>query len=610
MSSAPSGSITESMAGAQPQAVWFGPRWRPLFGWLHVPRQKLGRGGVVLCPPIGKELTETQYVYRLLARRLQAAGFVVLRFDYDGTGDSAGGTNDPDRIDAWLRSIDEGLDFVRRCGPSWTAAVGLRVGATLAAVAAQRSPLDALVLWDPVLSGRAFLREQRALQAIGVHNNDESPGETEIPGYVFSAVTSSALGDLEMPAGSAVAADQTLLLVDPARPGTARLRKRLDSPGIEWREYAEPGSVFDVGKRVFDVPTAIIRQVGEWVDGTCGASPVPVRLPAEVGRGAVTFATTETGEEVTERVMFLGSSRLFGLSVTSGNAPLPGAPTILMVTSGAESRVGPARQWVELSRRWACEGLRVVRFDLSGMGDSPTRPGRPERWIYSRDALRDIAEAAAAVSPQDPGNIVLVGLCSGAYASLVASAEVRPRAVIAINPLLTFAAFDDRASRAAAGPLTSPRISSRFVRRIGIIRQSLHGRFEWLPPVGWWLIYRLGVAHSPTRVLAPLVRARVPVLLVCGEEEAMPLTGRAKPVRRLLRSESFRFVVVPELDHALLGRTARDVVVDLVTRYVSESLTAWQSDEGRLRRRLSDANALIVLAQVVAALFGFYLSVT
>ena len=127
--------------------LWFGPSERPLFGWVHVPEDARARGAVVLCPPLARELTSTQNCYRLLAEALAGVGMLAVRFDYDGTGDSAGGDRDPHRVESWLTSIAHAVDLARACGPQAVSLVGMRVGGLLAAVEAARlGSIDAVVL--------------------------------------------------------------------------------------------------------------------------------------------------------------------------------------------------------------------------------------------------------------------------------------------------------------------------------------------------------------------------------------------------------------------------------------------------------------------------------
>jgi len=94
------------------------------------------------------------------------AGIPALRFDYDGTGDSAGTDLDPDRLSAWIASVHGAQ---RLCGArpacDRVCFLGVRLGATLAALAAsERSDVAGLIALAPVVSGRAYTRELRALQ--------------------------------------------------------------------------------------------------------------------------------------------------------------------------------------------------------------------------------------------------------------------------------------------------------------------------------------------------------------------------------------------------------------------------------------------------------------
>ena len=114
--------------------------------------------------------------YRCLAERLASSGYPALRFDYDGTGDSCGSDEDPDRVASWLASIGYAIDALRdRSRTEGVALFGVRLGATLAAVAAaERGDVQDLVLWAACPTGRSFLRELRVLRA--AHGQGESAG--------------------------------------------------------------------------------------------------------------------------------------------------------------------------------------------------------------------------------------------------------------------------------------------------------------------------------------------------------------------------------------------------------------------------------------------------
>ena len=115
----------------------------------------------------------------------------MLRFDYHGTGDSAGSDTDPGRVAAWIDSIASAVtELKRRSGVSHIALFGVRLGATLAAQAATRlGGVDSLVLWAPC-TGRAFARELRAASANrGGASMDGAAGDAEALGYRYTAQT-------------------------------------------------------------------------------------------------------------------------------------------------------------------------------------------------------------------------------------------------------------------------------------------------------------------------------------------------------------------------------------------------------------------------------------
>jgi pimeloyl-ACP methyl ester carboxylesterase len=146
--------------------LYFGAAPRSLFGVLHEPPRAGGEvPAVVMCAPLWREGVRAHRVLRQLGARLAKAGHVVMRFDYTGAGDSAGDTEQGD-VDTWLGDVGAAIEEVRRKkGVARVTLLGLRFGATLAALAAgQRDDVERLVLWEPVHDGAAYLEEGRAEQ--------------------------------------------------------------------------------------------------------------------------------------------------------------------------------------------------------------------------------------------------------------------------------------------------------------------------------------------------------------------------------------------------------------------------------------------------------------
>jgi len=136
---------------------FFGRSESHLFGAYDSPPAG-GARGAVLCYPFGREYLLAHGTFRLLARSLSAAGYHVLRFDYSGTGDSAGELADASEAQ-WIDDIHAAIDETKDLGQlGQVALIGMRYGGALAALAARgRRDVDRLVLWDPTSDGASYL---------------------------------------------------------------------------------------------------------------------------------------------------------------------------------------------------------------------------------------------------------------------------------------------------------------------------------------------------------------------------------------------------------------------------------------------------------------------
>lgn len=179
---------------------FFGSSKRPLFGMHHPPRAGTSRdSAVVLCPPIGQEYMRTHRAFRQLALQLTREGFHVLRFDYFGTGDS-GGFSDEATLAEWRDNVAEAVEELRdTSGVSRVDLVGLRLGAALAAqVAAERSDIRVAVLWDPVVSGADYLAELLAMAESPSRGNGSKPEIIGVNGFPLSSELRSDLGGIDL----------------------------------------------------------------------------------------------------------------------------------------------------------------------------------------------------------------------------------------------------------------------------------------------------------------------------------------------------------------------------------------------------------------------------
>ncbi|MGH9079807.1 MAG: hypothetical protein ACRDYE_06995, partial [Acidimicrobiales bacterium] len=329
------------------EPVWFGRDERPLFGWFEVPDDGVARGGVVLCQSFAVETASAKPTFGVLSHRLAEAGFAVLTFDYDGTGDSVGDDDDPRRVDAWRSSVRAAIDFVGAAGCSWTAVVALRLGATVAAAELAAGPgVDAAVLWDPCASGRTFLREQSLIRKIIARGEILDDGSVEAPGMVFAPETVEDLKGLFLE--GAHLADRMLVLTRSSRSLSEQVTRKLDGPDVEWRAVDGQEQLVDVEPARVIMPHPTLDTIVAWLASTVGDDRQPVRAQT-AGPGRVGLTTD--GLPIVECPVWLGPNRLFGIEASVEGA---GSSTaVLFLNAGAIDHVGPARVWVTMARSLA-----------------------------------------------------------------------------------------------------------------------------------------------------------------------------------------------------------------------------------------------------------------
>jgi len=125
--------------------------------------------GFVFCHSFGIEQVHLGRLEVMVARALARAGFPVLRYHGQGYGESEGDVPEI-TLSSHLADAADAVSLMReRGGVEKVGLVGARFGGTVAALVADRSEVDQLVLWDPVVDGGRFINglfRQRALAGI------------------------------------------------------------------------------------------------------------------------------------------------------------------------------------------------------------------------------------------------------------------------------------------------------------------------------------------------------------------------------------------------------------------------------------------------------------
>ena len=444
------------MSAPLAEPLYFGPPECPLFGWLHRPAaQSDHRVAVLICNPFGYEEICAHRSIKHLAEAAAAAGLPALRFDYDGSGNSAGTALDPARLEAWIASVNHAADaLLAQSGADRLCVFGLRLGSTLAALAAaRRADVVALVAFAPIASGRAYVRELRALQQVmrSTDAADSAPtGDLlEAAGFTLTAETQAALAAVDLSRVERTPAPNVLIIDRADLPSNERWGKQLEAQGAaverrtsdEYVEMMRDAHDSSVAQKTIGATVDWLRRIAA-ANGQRDARAPAIAAP----RRTITLPPeTESTGAIHETALWLGDdSPLFGvLSEPRREARAERAPprrVVLLVNSGAVHHVGPNRLYVTIARRWAAQGDVVLRFDVSGIGDSPPRGQEPENVVYGPHAVDDLRRALEWLHLRyGDADYRALGLCSGAYHAFKAAVRGLPlTGVIVINPLTFF----------------------------------------------------------------------------------------------------------------------------------------------------------------------------
>jgi uncharacterized protein len=258
------------------KVLHFGPSTRPLLGMLHVPQRLRSRSAaILLCNPFGEEAARAHRTFRVMATQLERAGYAVMRFDYGGTGDSTGESDDVS-IAGWIADVGAAAEHLQAAsGAKRLVAIGLRLGATLAALATSRGDLRLrhLVMWDPIVDGAAYLRDLAVAHRAYMRSEMSTYWEDRLD-VSADGIPSEALGSPIRPAFAAEVRAIDLLgeelrtehvTVIRTRPtdGLARLHQQMASaPAVKWIDMLESATWdSDVALNAAVVPMDIVQAV-------------------------------------------------------------------------------------------------------------------------------------------------------------------------------------------------------------------------------------------------------------------------------------------------------------------------------------------------------------
>jgi hypothetical protein len=552
--------------------TFFGPSDSPLFGVLHLPFDNQIRGGVLICGSLGREGIDSVRLHRILADRLARCGFAVLHFHYLGSGDSAYGQVRDDAVVNWVASVGHALDYLTLIGAESATVLGVRAGCLivdeyLAQSHVQSHMVNRVVYLDPAGTGRRYLREHTTLFRLSVGADAATPGEVSILGGRLSEHAAAEFAALRMGPDpvSAYGVDDVLVVGRPAETDK-HLTALASAEGVD---SIISGGLPDCAHPLpipLPIPFTAVDSIVDWIDdsvptGTHGAVPhylTTVTMPAE----------GPDGVDVVEIIERIEPNGLFVIRTQPRRSSPAPAKTVLFFVAGHESHLGPNREWVELSRRIAAAGSQALRWDPAREGLSGQIRRDPWRRVYSKAEIND-SIAVARHACQDPGELKLVGICSGSWYAAQAARNIGVQSAILVNQvvwnwrvtptLLEQRYFHKQTLNAKAASETGGGPSeSTWTKRLEALVRAAQNRTKrfmhnHLPRSVLRVLSRVGLVFLPADVLTALALRGTDVTLIASPEDAEQFTargGRAALDRLQWTSPPPHLIAAPTGDHA------------------------------------------------------------
>lgn len=189
-----------------------------------------------MCNPFGQEAIRTHRLFRVLADRLGRNGVAVMRFEYFGTGDSAGEDTQAN-MTRWVSDMELAHQELRQhIGAVPIRWFGPRLGANVALQTLEKGQFapDSMVLWDPIVDGKQYvqnliLEHEKRLKAVFRRPdfpwNDWQaqscmPDLKEASGFPVSAELIEQLRAINLPASKLPAQQPCVVVCDLADPVT------------------------------------------------------------------------------------------------------------------------------------------------------------------------------------------------------------------------------------------------------------------------------------------------------------------------------------------------------------------------------------------------------
>ncbi len=597
------------------------------FGWLH---SGTGDSVIVFCNAYGHEALLSHRGIRKLAEQLHARRLSVLRFDYVGTGDSAGSEEDGEQTEQWLSSIEQAIWHIREAlGLRKIILCGLRLGAMLAALAAERlqdrAPVDGLILMSPVASGKDYLRELKLIQRRWRNTPGNMPdtpeglvaGTVETFGFRLNALSVAQLEMLDLAGDTRKPAAIPVLLFDADAHPSPKLAAAINAyrkvgSDVQRVDFADETAY--LGDRVSAaVPKESLEAICHWIDVYFGMPPpdahamsvLPnVPMQAIDGGGTMTLLGADSAitpieirdETYVEVPVLLNNGRVFGIYCRPIGVD-EAQTAVLFPNTGGNHHIGDARIWVIQARHLARRGVASLRMDITGLGDSADDVDRSTAaGLHSASAWEDASAGVDWLATKGHTQPVIVGICSGAFIAFNAAIRnPRVAGVVLINQwIFTY----EPKRHGLHGQLPKPtRVYRNALGSVERWKRVLRdkGKLKMVASVvSWRMIERIRQTLAPIADVLPRrnpppssplsVRAMTRALAERGVRMRI-IFGASDPgieefeiyfgkgFQRLKRFSTVEVSIESTIDHALFLYPARERILRLVDVFLHEHVS-------------------------------------
>jgi hypothetical protein len=275
--------------------------------------------------------------------------------------------------------------------------------------------------------------------------------------------------------------------------------------------------------------------------------------------------------------------------------------------------VGPAREWVELSRSIAAAGSQALRWDPTGVGLSGQIRWDPRRTVYSKADIAD-SLAVARHACRDARELALVGTCSGSWYAAHTARTIGAQSAILVNPRvwnwratstwLTQWNFRRKALHAGASSDTRGDPGQSRTHRLEALldparettKSFMHNH---LPRYALRVLSWAGLVWLPENVLTTLAHRGIDVTLIASPEDEEQFTargGRAALDRLQTTPRPPRLIAIPTGDHAAhhpaILAAIRNAVLPETTASPPEHITVSDITSIESRRTPSEAKSV------------------